>query len=246
MSSPQPPPVTFVTLSRRHACARNVARSRALTTISSSRQSASKSVNSQLRMADQISEHEDALIELFLCLDLADLAVCSRVCRRWHALLSNGNSSIWENQFYVLVPEKMQKSELLEALPSYQAKVQAYCFAWNPNDCSKNISIKDDGFTFHRRPVPQSTDAARTRKGFTSGRHCWEVWWEKPFGSHALVGVATQNAPLQQRGYISLVGMNRYSWGWNLSDNKLWHGGKTVGSYPRNLAITCQVTGNAV
>ena len=161
-------------------------------------------------MADQISE--DTLFELFLYLDLADLAVCSRVCRRWHALLSNGNSSIWENQFCMLVPETMQKSKPLEELPSYQAKVQAYFYAWNPNDCSKKVSIKNDGFTFYRRPVGQlTTEGARTRKGFTSGRHCWEVWWEKPFGSHEAVGVATREAPIYHVASICLVGMNRYS-----------------------------------
>jgi F-box protein 45 len=84
--------------------------------------------------------------------------------------------------------------------------------SWNPDDCSKNIYIKDDGFTYHRSAITQSTDAARSRIGFRSGRHCWDIWWERAMGSHAVIGVALRQAPMQERGYISLVGGNLYSW----------------------------------
>ncbi|PVD18357.1 hypothetical protein C0Q70_20906 [Pomacea canaliculata] len=47
----------------------------------------------------------------------------------------------------------------------------------------KNIYVKANGFTIHRNPVAQSTDGARGKIGFKTGRHCWEVWWEGPLGT---------------------------------------------------------------
>ena len=69
-------------------------------------------------------------------------------------------------------------------------------FGWNHEDRSMNIFVKhNDPCTFHRhvscstccvssmprrlffQPVAQSTDAVRSKKGFTSGIHVWEIEW---------------------------------------------------------------------
>ena len=178
----------------------------------------------------QISE--DILTEIFLYLDLRDLSSVSQVCSQWHDVLLDEDSCIWESQFLRNVPLKAQKSKVMESFSSYKAKLIAYLHGWNPSDCSKNIYILDDGFTYHRRAVAQSTDAARGRRGFRSGRHCWEVWWEKSLGSHAVIGVALKQARMEQQGYLSLIGNNAYSWGWNVVDNTLYHKGR-VGKFPR-------------
>lgn len=52
--------------------------------------------------------------------------------------------------------------------------------------------MKTNGFTMHRNPVAQSTDGARAKKGFKRGRHCWEIWWDGPLGTVAVIGLATQ------------------------------------------------------
>ncbi|KAK6628049.1 hypothetical protein RUM44_010531 [Polyplax serrata] len=100
--------------------------------------------------------------------------------------------------------------------------------AWNPEDRSLNIFVKDDDkLTFHRHPVAQSTDCIRGKVGFTKGLHVWEVHWStRQRGTHAVVGVATQDAPLHSVGYQSLVGSNDLSWGWDLGRNKLYHDSK--------------------
>lgn len=97
--------------------------------------------------------------------------------------------------------------------------------AWNPDDRSLNIFVKDDDpFTFHRHPVAQSTDCIRARTGYTKGLHVWEITWNvRQRGTHAMVGVATKNAPLHCAGYHSLIGSNNESWGWDLIRNKLYH-----------------------
>lgn len=97
--------------------------------------------------------------------------------------------------------------------------------AWNPDDRSLNIFVKeDDKLTFHRHPVAQSTDCIRGHVGYTRGLHVWEIQWStRQRGTHAVVGVATSEAPLHSVGYQSLVGSNAESWGWDLGRNKLYH-----------------------
>lgn len=100
-------------------------------------------------------------------------------------------------------------------------------FGWNHEDRSMNIFVKhNDPCTFHRHPVAQSTDAVRSKKGFTSGIHVWEIEWNtRQRGTHAVVGVGTLRAPLHCPGYQALVGTNHESWGWDLGRNKLYHKG---------------------
>ncbi|XP_066153487.1 protein gustavus isoform X7 [Euwallacea fornicatus] len=101
-------------------------------------------------------------------------------------------------------------------------------YSWNQDDRSLNIFVKeDDKLTFHRHPVAQSTDCIRGKIGFTKGMHCWEVSWStRQRGTHAVVGVATAEAPLHSVGYHSLVGSTDNSWGWDLGRNKLYHDSK--------------------
>ena len=97
--------------------------------------------------------------------------------------------------------------------------------AWNPDDRSSNIVVKqNDPFTFHRLPMAQRTDCIRGKKGYTRGIHVWQIRWSTTQrGTHAVVGVATKDAPLQCVGYHGLVGSNDQSWGWDLGRNKLYH-----------------------
>ena len=97
--------------------------------------------------------------------------------------------------------------------------------AWNPDDRSLNIFVKEsDPFTFHRHPVAQSTDSIRGRRGYKSGLHVFSVEWpSRQHGTHAVVGVATREAPLHSAGYHSLVGSNSQSWGWDLGRCKAYH-----------------------
>ncbi|XP_077472287.1 SPRY domain-containing SOCS box protein 4a isoform X2 [Stigmatopora argus] len=100
--------------------------------------------------------------------------------------------------------------------------------AWNADDRSLNIFIKEeDKLTFHRHPVAQSTDCVRGRVGYTRGLHVWRIHWPcRQRGTHAVVGVATAQAPLHSVGYTALVGSDRESWGWDLGRNRLYHDSK--------------------
>lgn len=112
-------------------------------------------------------------------------------------------------------------------------------YSWNAEDRSLNIFVKeDDKLTFHRHPVAQSTDCIRGKVGFTKGLHVWEVFWStRQRGTHAVVGVATADAPLHSVGYQSLVGSSDQSWGWDLGRNKLYHDSKNCAgvTYPAIL-----------
>lgn len=80
--------------------------------------------------------------------------------------------------------------------------------------------------------MAQSTDGSRSKIGFRHGRHAWEVMWEGPLGTVAVVGISTRDAALQCHGYVALLGADENSWGWNLVDNHLLHNGDALGSYP--------------
>ena len=75
--------------------------------------------------------------------------------------------------------------------------------AWNAEDRSLNIFVKeDDKLTFHRHPVAQSTDCIRSKVGYERGLHVLELSWStRQRGTHAVVGVATADAPLHSVGY---------------------------------------------
>lgn len=181
------------------------------------------------------SEWPDLVLEvIFSYLDLASLRSASLVCKRWYGILNDENNDVWRlHCVRRLAQEALQSSELLSSLPTYKSKLRAFCHSWNPEDCSKNIYIKSNGFTLHRNPVAQSTDGARGKIGFRSGRHAWEVIWEGPLGTVAVIGIATKEAPNQCHGYVALLGSNAQSWGWNLVDNHLLHNGDSQGNYPQ-------------
>lgn len=122
---------------------------------------------------------------------------------------------------------------LLSELTSYKKKLRAFYFAWNPNDASKNNYVRANGFTVHRQPVAQSTDGVRGKVGVSQGVHAFDITWEGPLGTVAVVGVATRHAALHCPGYLPLLGSDDQSWGWNLVDNTLMHNGEQLGVYPR-------------
>ena len=109
-------------------------------------------------------------------------------------------------------------------------KTEQMKHAWNPDDRSLNIFVKEnDLLSFHRHPVAQSTDSIRGRQHYSSGLHVFEVVWpSRQHGTHAVVGVATKEAPLHSAGYQSLVGSNPHSWGWDLGRCKAYHNSDCV------------------
>lgn len=186
------------------------------------------------KMVEEIAASlpDSALEVIFSYLDLHDLRNCSLVCKKWYSFLNDENNDVWRLHCIRKLAEEALKSDLLSSVPTYKAKLRAFYHAWNPNDCSRNVYIKPNGFTLHRNPVAQSTDASRGKIGFRHGRHAWEVIWEGPLGTVAVIGIATKEAPLQCHGYVALLGSDDQSWGWNLVDNHLLHNGDSQGNYP--------------
>lgn len=125
---------------------------------------------------------------IFSFLELDDLRNCSLVCRAWYSILNDENNDVWRLHCVQKLAKEALRSNILDSVPSYRTKLKAFCHAWNPNDCSRNIYIKRDGFTLHRNPIARSTDGARGKIGFKRGRHCWEVWWQSPLGTVAVIG----------------------------------------------------------
>ncbi|KAJ2953614.1 hypothetical protein O0L34_g1220 [Tuta absoluta] len=181
-------------------------------------------------IAELVPDH--VLENIFSYLSLKDLKNCSLVCKSWFRVLNDENNDVWRSHCIRRLPEEVLKSDLLSNLGTYKEKLRAFFHAWNPYDCSRNIYVKPNGFTLHRNPVAQSTDACRGKIGFHEGRHAWEVVWEGPLGTVAVVGISSKEASLQCQGYVGLLGSDDQSWGWNLVDNHLLHNGDTQGHYP--------------
>merc|ERR1712179_711410 len=133
------------------------------------------------------------------------------------------------------MPPRLQ---LLLNMPTVHRDTQVN-HAWNSEDRSLNIFVKDeDKLTFRRHPVAQSTDCIRAKVGYERGLHVFELSWSTTQrGTHAVVGVATKEAPLHSVGYQSLIGNNEHSWGWDLGRNKVYHDskGRSGETYPRQL-----------
>ncbi|KAM6967456.1 SPRY domain-containing SOCS box protein 2 [Aplochiton taeniatus] len=105
---------------------------------------------------------------------------------------------------------------------------------WSINHCSPHFLLSSCGEEVTRTPVQQSSDAVRAERGEKSGMHVWEVLWSPTQrGSHAVIGMTTKNCLLQASGYSALVGKDSESWGWELTTNRLWHRGQSLGTYPR-------------
>ena len=112
---------------------------------------------------------------VFSYLQLPDLRNCSLVCKNWYRFLNDENNDVWRMHCIRKLAEEALQSGLLSSVPTHKAKLRAFYHAWNPGDASNNVYIKENGFTLHRNPVAQSTDGARGKIGFRSGRHAWEV-----------------------------------------------------------------------
>lgn len=152
------------------------------------------------------------------------------------ALRNRANGSNKESSFADC--QRPARLDMLLDMPPVPLEVMTK-HSWSPDDRSLNIFVKeDDKLTFHRHPVAQSTDCIRGRVGYTRGLHVWEIVWNtRQRGTHAVVGVATADAPLHSQGYQSLVGSNCESWGWDLGRNKLYYDVKNNPgtTYPANL-----------
>ena len=177
---------------------------------------------------------EEVLVKIFSYLsDFRDLSTCSCVCRRWKDLLAD-DSNVWESILRTVCPSEFCEDPLLRDIPSFKGKIAAYYCAWDDSDRSKNIYIKKNKLTLHRNPVSQSSDSIRGKVGFISGVHYWAVVWHGPkFGSTAVVGLATKRAKLQDSGYYPLIGCDEESWGWDIPECQLRHGGTAIEKYPR-------------
>ncbi|XP_043935536.1 SPRY domain-containing SOCS box protein 2 [Protopterus annectens] len=142
---------------------------------------------------------------------------------------SGGTLEVHSSMSDLARPERLEEILNLKP-PSFNTVLQN---SWNAKDCSENITVKDEGLAFRRQPVAKSTDCVRGRVGYTHGLHAWEITWPKEQrGTHAVVGVATSEAPLHVDCYTALVGSNSESWGWDIVQKELHHESKVQPTVP--------------
>lgn len=180
---------------------------------------------------------DDILNLVFSYLSVRDLCNCCRTSRRWRDILGT-RSYLWKQNLLAHTPDKFHNDPLLQDLDTAKDKLIAYYCSWSEEDHSKNVYVMPNKLTVHRNPVAQSSDLIRGKKGFSNGLHYWTVVWHGPkFGSSAVVGVATKQADVIRKGYCPLLGIDRESWGWDLSERVLRHDGQSLGQYPESKNI---------
>ena len=152
-------------------------------------------------------------------------------------MLLDGKSYIWANASKMLLPPEARDFDLIRDL-THKEKITAFICTWTLDTVSNNIYVLPNQFTIHRRPIPQSSDVARARVGFSSGIHRWIVRYDSPhLGSHAGIGICTRNASLHGQGYYCVLGENCESWGWDMSAHELRHNGKNVGNLSNKVYV---------
>ncbi|XP_071100749.1 uncharacterized protein [Haliotis cracherodii] len=88
------------------------------------------------------------------------------------------------------------------------------------------------------RPGKFDTDAARWSRGFTTGKHVFEIVYPTAHrGTEAPVGVGLKSAPLHSKGRVTLIGNNKESWGIDLRSRRAFHNNKIVKKYPQSQQI---------
>ncbi|PVD37247.1 hypothetical protein C0Q70_04243 [Pomacea canaliculata] len=110
-----------------------------------------------------------------------------------------------------------------------------------PEYASDHVSACAEGMTVvgpnSVQRVNQSsleTDAFRWSRGFTSGKHTFEIHFPKELrGQCASVGVGLDSAALHSKGRVALVGNNKSSWGLDLCARRTFHAGAMVKKYPQ-------------
>lgn len=171
---------------------------------------------------------------IFQYLPLKDLQSSMLTCQSWNSALSMEDSEIWQQLLLKKIPEAaIADPFLFSELSSARKKLRAWYYSWNTSDISRNNYVRTNGFTVHRQPVAQSTDGVRGKRGVAQGVHAFDITWDGPLGTVAVIGFATKHAALHCSGYIALLGSDEQSWGWNLVDNVLMHNGTQLGVYPK-------------
>jgi len=119
---------------------------------------------------------------IFSYLKLSDLYSCMLVCRNWNQAINDGRSEPWKSLCRRELSEQLLESNHLSPLKSHKDKLRALYNSWNPKDCSMNIVVENHGFTFVRNVIAESTDMIRTKTGYNTGKHIWEITWNEPLG----------------------------------------------------------------
>jgi len=119
---------------------------------------------------------------IFSNLELSDLFGCMLVCKNWCRAINDSRAKPWMLLCRRKLTEELLKSKLLSQLHTHKDKLRSFYHSWNQLDSSPNIVVRDTGFTCTRNPVMHSTDMVRTRIGYDTGKHVWEVTWTGPLG----------------------------------------------------------------
>ncbi|XP_076436960.1 uncharacterized protein LOC143276372 [Babylonia areolata] len=130
-----------------------------------------------------------------------------------------------------------ERSPMKEVIPPwvYTVKIPPEHVGDKLGACSDGMSHVGPNTITRSRTGVLDTDGARWSRGFTSGKHTFEIVFPMGHRGHqATVGVSTEEAPLYAKGKVPLVGANKFSWGVCLRHRRAYHKNDIVKKYPVN------------
>lgn len=98
--------------------------------------------------------------------------------------------------------------------------------SWDFVNKSEYIVQKDE-FTATRIRVANQTVGIKTKINYNHGIHVWRIEWEQT-GTHTCIGFGTKNTPIIMNEYISLIGYDHESYGFDLINKYSLHNNNKI------------------
>ena len=116
-------------------------------------------------------------------------------------------------------------------------KVESDHWTWDPDNKSDHMVCENENL--RTKKSGGSTDGARGSRGFSrkeGGVHEWEIDWESGQGTNSVIGVCTDDCPMQLPKLCNMIGDSTEGWAWKASDGGCYYDKEklsTIATYDR-------------
>jgi hypothetical protein len=168
---------------------------------------------------------DDMLCCIIDFLDYQNILHFGRVCKRFNVL--HNREDLWK---------KLYKQHFEGALLKYDQpadswkelfKITVGAPTWDPIEKSDDIQISNRGFTAHHVVTLERDSCAKSSKGYSSGRHYFELYVDSKGHRHPYIGIVDGSFDVKaSQGYMwDAKNRRNYSYG---STGSIWEAGNKL------------------